>query len=97
MVNSKGNAKRDHLLGTINKYKIWWLLTKLSQKKGFEKGLTLTEILREIKVKIRPRGFSKPTVISALKKLQADGRLFKFKWRYFRRDKNYHLRLYRQE
>ena len=51
MVNSKGNAKRDHLLGTINKYKIWWLLTSSLQKKGFEKGLTLTEILREIKVR----------------------------------------------
>ena len=56
------------------------------QKKGFEKGITLTEIIKETKVKIPPKGFSKPTVISALKKLQDDNKLLKIKQRYFLSD-----------
>ena len=82
-LKSKGNVKRDHSLGTLNKNRIWEILPRLCQKKGFEKGITLTDILKETKAKFPPNGYSKPTVISALKKLQTDGKIFKFKRRYF--------------
>ncbi len=82
-MKSKGNVKRDHSLGTLNKNKIWSILPWLSQKKGFEKGITLNDILKETKAKLPPKGFTKPTVLSALEKLQADDRIFKSKRRYF--------------
>jgi hypothetical protein len=85
-LKSKSNPKRDHSLGTLNKNRILEILPRLSQKKGFEKGITLTDISKETKAKFPPKGFSKPTIISALKKLQADNRIFKSKSRYFLTD-----------
>lgn len=70
-------------MGTLNKNKIWRILPSLSQEKGFGKGITLTDILQETKAKFPPNGFSKPAIISALKKLQAEDKILKFKRRYF--------------
>ncbi len=82
-MKSKSNVKRDHSLGTLNKNKIWNIIPGLCQKKGFENGITLTDILKESKAKFPPNGYSKPTIIKALKKFEADDRLLKIKSRYF--------------
>jgi hypothetical protein len=82
-LKSKSNVKRDHSLGTLNKTRIWSILPRLCQKKGFDKGITLTDILKETKAKFPPNGYSKPTVISALRKLQADSKIFRIKSGYF--------------
>jgi hypothetical protein len=60
--------KRDHSLGRINKNRIWEIIQEISQEKGFDKGIRLTEILRENDAKI-PKGLSKPAVISRVRKI----------------------------
>lgn len=82
-LKSKGYAKRDNSIGTINKDKIWRILLPLFQRKEPGTGVMLKEILRENNAKIHSKGLSKPSVINALEKLQAEDKLYKSKARYY--------------